>query len=98
GQTDARVKFLSRGSGYSLFLTGNEAVLALHRKVAQHPFFGAAVLPDPLSLSLPEEKPENEVEKPRDRRAGPALPFSSSRLADSGEISAVLRMRLIGAN
>ena len=27
GQTDARVKFLSRTSGYSLFLTDNEAVL-----------------------------------------------------------------------
>ena len=34
GQTDARVKFLSRGSGYTLFLTGNEAVLAL-RKVSR---------------------------------------------------------------
>ena len=31
GQTDSRVKFLSRGSGYSLFLTGNEAVLALRK-------------------------------------------------------------------
>ena len=29
GQTDARVKFLSRGRGYSLFLTGDEAVLSL---------------------------------------------------------------------
>ena len=29
GQTDARVKFLSRTGGYSLFLTGDEAVLAL---------------------------------------------------------------------
>ena len=29
GQTDSQVKFLSRGSGYSLFLTGNEAVLSL---------------------------------------------------------------------
>jgi hypothetical protein len=28
GQTDARVKFLSRTGGYSLFLTGDEAVLA----------------------------------------------------------------------
>src|SRR5262245_20902874 len=27
GQTDSRVKFLSRGSGYSLFLTGTETVL-----------------------------------------------------------------------
>jgi hypothetical protein len=29
GQSDARVKFLARGSGYVLFLTGNEAVLTL---------------------------------------------------------------------
>src|SRR5216683_132536 len=29
GQTDAQVKFLSRGTGYSLFLTSNETVLAL---------------------------------------------------------------------
>ena len=29
GQTDARVKFLSRGPGYSLFLTESEAVLSL---------------------------------------------------------------------
>jgi hypothetical protein len=31
GQTDSTVKFLSRGSGYSLFLTGNEAVLSLRK-------------------------------------------------------------------
>ena len=31
GQMDPRVKFLSRGSGYSLFLTSNEAVLTLHK-------------------------------------------------------------------
>jgi len=29
GQTDSRVKFLSRGHGYSLFLTRNQAVIAL---------------------------------------------------------------------
>src|SRR5260370_6754708 len=29
GQADLRVKFLSRGSGYTLFLTSTEAVLAL---------------------------------------------------------------------
>ncbi len=29
GQTDARVKFLSRGRGYTMFLTGDEAVLSL---------------------------------------------------------------------
>src|ERR1700722_5302742 len=30
GQTDGRVKFLSRGSGYGLYLTGAEAVLQLN--------------------------------------------------------------------
>ena len=115
GQTDSRVKFLSRGRGYSLFLTGDEAVLTLKRAsqnanrksqkakvnalVAQHPPFGAAALPN--LLPFPSASVENgwgqELEKPRDRRAGPALP-SSPRLADSGESSAVLRMRLVGAN
>lgn len=32
GQTDSRVKFLSHGSGYTLFLTGNEAVVSLPRR------------------------------------------------------------------
>ena len=31
GQTDAQVRFLSRGQGYSLFLTDHEAVLALRK-------------------------------------------------------------------
>ncbi len=34
GQTDASVKFLSRTNGYSLFLTGDEAVFALSGKKA----------------------------------------------------------------
>lgn len=32
GQTDSHVRFLARGSGYSLFLTSNEAVLALKNR------------------------------------------------------------------
>jgi hypothetical protein len=32
GQTDARVRFLSRSSGYTLFLTSNEAVLRLRAR------------------------------------------------------------------
>jgi len=31
GQVDARVRFLSRGRGYTLFLTSDEAVLQLNR-------------------------------------------------------------------
>jgi hypothetical protein len=32
GQSDGRVKFLSRGRGYQLFLTNDEAVLKLQRR------------------------------------------------------------------
>jgi|GEM_PF-2038509 len=35
GQSDKRVKFLSRGNGYSLFLTSTEAVLALRKNSAE---------------------------------------------------------------
>jgi Beta-propeller repeat len=35
GQTDSRVKFLTRGPGYTLFLTPGEAVLALEQSPAQ---------------------------------------------------------------
>jgi len=35
GQTDGRVKFLSRGRGYRLFLTSSEAVLALHHSKSE---------------------------------------------------------------
>jgi Bacterial Ig-like domain (group 1)/Beta-propeller repeat len=34
GQTDAQVNFLSRGSGYTLFLTATEAVLSLRKSAA----------------------------------------------------------------
>ena len=34
GQTDPQVKFLARGSGYTVFLTGNETVFALHSSPA----------------------------------------------------------------
>src|SRR5438034_2670728 len=35
GQTDPSVKFLSRGSGYTLFLTGDEAVLSLRSQKSE---------------------------------------------------------------
>jgi hypothetical protein len=37
GQTDAQVKFISSGSGYTMFLTGNEAVLWLRPSSAARP-------------------------------------------------------------
>src|SRR5205823_9623245 len=35
GQTDRKVKYLSRGSGYTLFLTESEATLALYKNEAE---------------------------------------------------------------
>src|SRR3989442_14388523 len=49
GQTDPQVKFLSRGSGYTLFLTPTEAVLMLTKTDAhaKHRIPGEARLVDP---------------------------------------------------
>jgi Bacterial Ig-like domain (group 3)/Beta-propeller repeat len=63
GQTDPQVKFLSRGAGYNLFLTGSEQVLTLHRTSGRE----------------------------SDPRTARALPSQD-------EQSAVLRMKLVGAN
>ena len=46
GQTDSQVKFLSRGDGYSLFLTSNEAVFTLR------PPAGAKALPSVVRMEL----------------------------------------------
>src|SRR2546426_10308524 len=49
GQTDPQVKFLSRGSGYTLFLTPTEAVLTLTKADAQakRRFSGEATIVEP---------------------------------------------------
>ncbi len=53
GQTDNRVDFLSRGSGYTLFLTPTEAVLALRKPAASE--VGAAA-----EVSKVESNPDTE--------------------------------------
>ena len=45
GQTDGRVKFFSRGPGYTVFLTGDEAVLALPRAGKNKPESRSSALP-----------------------------------------------------
>lgn len=57
GQTDPRVKFLSRGRGYSLFLTPSEAVLVLRKAATQ------AVLRHP-SATLSESHPRMAGREP----------------------------------
>lgn len=48
GQTDPRVNFLARGNGYTLFLTGGDAVLKLRASApVQNPRMAAALTMDP---------------------------------------------------
>src|ERR1700684_446492 len=68
GQSDKQVKFLSRGQGYTLFLTGDEAVFSLRRSSAQ--------------------------DADRDKLAALKPAAFQSKSLDS----AVLRMKLVGAN
>lgn len=68
GQSDKQVRFLSRGQGYTLFLTGDEAVLSLRRSPAPN--------------------------ADRDKLAA----LKPSAFKAQNQNSAVLRMKLIGAN
>ncbi|MCH8126155.1 SBBP repeat-containing protein, partial [candidate division KSB1 bacterium] len=84
GQADDKVKFLSRGGGYTLFLTSNEAVLSLRKPEIEERESG---------LKLPTEKitsenPESET----------YTPFDDSISNGASSKSTVLRMQLVGAN
>ena len=84
GQTDARVKFLSRGSGYTLFLTGNEAVLSLRKSEVR---------------SQKSAEDRNSKFENRNSVVRSLLPTPHSLLASSEpRTPAVLHMKLIGAN
>ena len=58
GQTDPRVQFLARGSGYALFLTRDAAVLTLQHGGKQHSASHGAV----LSMELAHSSPRTEIE------------------------------------
>jgi len=68
GQTDERVKFLSRTKGYTLFLTGDEAVLALRGKAQNLAPEGAAGFKR-ASVSL-KRYPDTKPSKPESPMAG----------------------------
>jgi hypothetical protein len=82
GQTDSRVKFLSRGSGYTLFLTGDEAVLSLRSQesgVRSQKQEGRPWSLVPSHLQRPTDSGQGTKDK------GPGT-------------NDVLRMKLMGAN
>jgi Beta-propeller repeat len=94
GQSDRRVKFLSRGSGYSVFLTANEAVLALHKPANVKP---QGVNDEPWAQQNAESG--NGAVSLFPGRSALGNPESKTeRLAGGGSSApAILRMKLVGA-
>ena len=66
GQTNARVKFQARGSGYGLYLTAQEAVLALQRSAADphHPTAPTSALSMKLVGTVSPAEPTGEIQLP----------------------------------
>ena len=106
GQTDSQVQFLARGGGYTLFLTSREAVLSLHGSKAsatpkprlaealqaRHPLWSAASVK--LGILLLKDGPALFRHGETRNLPHSQLPSSPEGL----EPSAVLRMKLVGAN
>jgi hypothetical protein len=111
GQTDGQVKFVSRGRGYTLFLTGDEAVLALRtskskvesqkskgkdENVAQHSLLNAAALPRSFR--------GGQLQRTTDAFFAPLIQNPKSQIQNPAAPStqplapAVLRLKLAGAN
>jgi hypothetical protein len=85
GQTDARVKFLSRSAGYTLFLTANESIFAFRANV-------------PVARASHNRTSGDEIE-PWSRAGGKQSGKSQlSRNNARPVTSGVLRMRMIGAS
>lgn len=57
GQADAQVKFFSRGAGYSLFLTSDEAVLTLSKGSREKPASSATKFLPTKDQPVKQEKP-----------------------------------------
>jgi len=97
GQTDAQVKFLSRGDGYTLFLTSNEVVLGLVK-----PRIGNPKLQTRRELPLLRGHSQNKA------KSFPALlapnlgsPNPKGPMTDNDQIAvtgAVLRVKPVGMN
>src|SRR5438445_6055573 len=113
GQTDARVNFLSRGSGYTLFLTGDEAVLSLR---SQEPGVGSQKRKWQVASGKWQGTPNSEPRTPyllhspftiqNSSFPETRIPIPDSRAAGPESLFAspesrtptALRMKLVGAN
>ena len=113
GQTDPQVKFFSRGQGYALFLTSDEAVLRLKKPVArrdQSSALGSSNLQTRYSKLARGQWGRTTDRRPLTTTVDRFLPSlikgPDSEIADlkspalgTQELApAVLRMKLVGAN
>src|SRR5690242_2771345 len=84
GQTDRRVRFLSRGLGYALFLTGKEVVLTLRKGSPTSKFAGDAA--------------DRQLPQVNGRLQAAAFTPARANRQSRPTTTEVLRMRLVGAN
>ncbi|HEV3306717.1 MAG TPA: SBBP repeat-containing protein [Candidatus Sulfotelmatobacter sp.] len=62
GQTDAQVKYMARGSGYTLYLTKQEAVFAFHSKSSGSGLAARRRMPSSTATkAAAQEKPESVI-------------------------------------
>jgi hypothetical protein len=95
GQTDPQVKFLSRTAAYSLFLTGDEAVLTLNAKKSTKPSANWSTKPSANPIS-PQDAAQGFVSG---HRFSAAASLSKSNAPSGADLTAhVLRMKLQNAN
>ncbi len=93
GQTDARVKFLSRGAGYALFLTGDEALLALNKpEIRSERSEGTA---GSSTLGSTAKSRHSSLVARRSPQTGHRVATTNAGPQATGS---VLQMRLVGAN
>ena len=82
GQTDSKVKFTSRGSGYTLFLTDTEAVLTLRKPDPKIDKADSMVMRGPLNLGKQTHTKKTEYTTLRMKLDGANAKSSVSGLAE----------------
>jgi hypothetical protein len=85
GQTDAQVKYMARGDGYTLFLTANDAVFSLRSRTAA-----------PQSSAKSSRGADNFLRPGVELHTSSAAPSASP--AAGNDLTAVVHMQLTGAN
>ncbi len=86
GQTDPRVKFLSRGVGFALFFTANEAVVVLRRPTVDHGQYSAE-----RDAGFTTGTPTLDIQ-------GRTAESPTPNPAPDAQTFDVMRMRFVGAN